>query len=104
VFAVIDGQLRTPRSAALDGMTRRTVLELANELKLDAREADISLDELTHADEAFLTTTAGGILPVTTVNGTRIPGKRPGPITARLHHEYWGRRASGWLSSPALYW
>lgn len=103
VFAVIDGQLRTPRSAALDGMTRRTVLELADELKLDAREADISLDEFTSADEAFLTTTAGGILPVTTVNGKSI-GNGPGPITARLHREYWERRASGWLSSPALYW
>jgi branched-chain amino acid aminotransferase len=79
VFAVIDGHLCTPKSAALDGMTRRTVLELSKELGIDASETDISLEQFLKADEAFLTTTAGGILPVTTVNGSRL-GDRPGPV------------------------
>lgn len=103
VFAVIDGTLVTPRSGALDGMTRRTILELSKELGLDAEEADIRLESFVRAEEAFLTTTAGGVLPVTTVNGARL-SEGPGPITLRLHREYWERRTGGWLSSPALYW
>lgn len=103
VFAVHNGRLVTPRSSALDGMTRRTVLELAKELKIKAEEVDLSLETLLDADEAFLTTTAGGLLPVATVNQKPL-GSAPGEVTARLHREYWERRSQGWLSVPALYW
>ncbi|WP_321791802.1 aminotransferase class IV [Caballeronia sp. J97] len=103
VFAVSDGHLLTPRSSALDGMTRRTVLEIAKEVGIEAAEVDLSVAALQDADEAFLTTTAGGLLPIATVNGATL-GSAPGSVTGRLHGEYWGRRASGWLSSPALYW
>lgn len=104
VFAVIGGQLQTPKSAALDGMTRRTVIELARELGLDVGETDIGFEAFLRADEIFLTTTAGGVLPVTAVNGNPVGTSGPGPLTARLHREYWTRRTNGWLSSPAVYW
>jgi branched-chain amino acid aminotransferase len=103
VFAVVDGKLVTPKTAALEGMTRRTVLELSREIGIEAEEINLDLDSLIGAEEAFLTTTAGGILPVTVVNGRKI-GNGPGALTAKLHREYWDRRTRGWLGSPALYW
>ncbi|AET92582.1 putative branched-chain amino acid aminotransferase protein [Burkholderia sp. YI23] len=103
VFAVIDGQLTTPRSAALDGMTRRTVIQIAESLEIPVSESDITLERFVRADEAFLTTTAGGILPVTRIDDVEI-GTGPGALTATLHAEYWRRRQDGWLSSDALYW
>jgi branched-chain amino acid aminotransferase len=103
VFGVSDGRLLTARSSALDGMTRRTVLEIAKDVGVTAEEIDLSLEVLQGADEGFLTTTAGGLLPIASVNGAPL-GSAPGPVTAQLHGEYWGRRTSGWLSFPALYW
>lgn len=76
---------------------------IAKEVGIEAAEVDLSVAALQDADEAFLTTTAGGLLPIATVNGATL-GSAPGSVTGRLHGEDWGRRASGWLSSPALYW
>ncbi len=95
-------RLLTPRSGMLDGMTRRTVLELCAELSIHVEEADIGAEVLLAADEVFLTTTAGGILPVTRVDDTTI-GNGPGGITARLHQAYWFRRAAGWHGEPVNY-
>ena len=95
-------RLLTPRSGMLDGMTRRTVLELCDDLSIPVETADLSPEALLAADEVFLTTTAGGILPVTRVDGTAI-GNGPGAFTARLHEAYWSRRVAGWHGEPVDY-
>ncbi|ARM92236.1 aminotransferase protein (plasmid) [Rhizobium sp. CIAT894] len=103
VFAVIDGVLRTPSFGMLDGMTRRTVMELCNELNLDVTQETISLERLLIASEIFLTTTAGGIIPVSSVNGTGIGFGSVGEQTRRIHRSYWDKRSSGWYGEPVAY-
>ena len=105
LFIVKDGALRTPRGNVLEGMTRRTTLELAAALGLQAEEADLSVDDLRGADEAFLSSTAGGVMPVATVDGVALGhGGGAGPISLQLRSEYWSRREAGWLGTPVASW
>ncbi|MGZ6962382.1 MAG: aminotransferase class IV [Ilumatobacteraceae bacterium] len=101
LFVVGDDVLRTPRGNVLEGITRSTILELASDLGLKAEEADLTADDLHTADEAFLSSTAGGVMPVATVDGVPLRhGDGPGPISLRLRSEYWARREAGWLGTP----
>ena len=76
-------------------------MELAADLGIKAEEADLYADDLTGADEAFLSTTAGGIMPIATVDGLSLAhGTGPGPLSLHLRTEYWTRRDSGWLTTP----
>jgi branched-chain amino acid aminotransferase len=101
LFVVGDEVLRTPRGNVLEGITRSTILELASDLGLKAEEADLTADDLHTADEAFLSSTAGGVMPVATVDGVPLRhGNGPGPISLRLRSEYWARREAGWLGTP----
>lgn len=103
IFAGIEGRLVTPGQGVLDGMTRRTTFEICRDLGIEAVEGKLTPDQLRSADEVFLTTTAGGIIPVTLIDGARIADGAPGPKTVRLHTEYWQRRASGWYAEPVVY-
>ncbi|HEX5849056.1 MAG TPA: aminotransferase class IV [Rubrobacter sp.] len=89
VFAVHDGSISTPDSGVLQGITRRTVIELANDHVIPIEERPVPATSLRRADEAFLSSTAGGIMPVTTVDGQKIGTGEPGPITLRLREAYW---------------
>jgi branched-chain amino acid aminotransferase len=99
LFLVRDGTLWTPRGNVLEGITRRTVLDLAAELGVPAREADLPPQALRTADEAFLSSTAGGIIPVARVDGRPLGPGRPGPLALRLRALYWERREAGWLGT-----
>ncbi|MFN7195087.1 MAG: aminotransferase class IV [bacterium] len=103
VFAVRDGALLTPASGVLDGMTRTTVFELAAELNLDARLARLSPDDLRGADEVFICSTAGGIMPVRQVDDRPIGDGGPGPTTERLRMLYWSKRDAGWHGTDIDY-
>ncbi len=100
LFVVQDGTVSTPRRNVLEGITRQTVLDLARELGVPARQADLPPEALRTADEAFLSSTAGGIMPVTRVDGRPLGAGRPGPITTRFRKLYWERREAGWLGTP----
>ena len=100
LFFVKDGRLYTPSHNVLEGITRRTVLELAAELQMPSEEGDYPASALLEADEAFITSTAGGIMPIARVDDRHFPAKGPGPISSRLREEYWRRREAGWLSTP----
>jgi branched-chain amino acid aminotransferase len=89
VFVVTGGRLLTPGGGVLKGITRRTVLEIARRLGLPVEVATLSANELRSADEAFLTSTAGGVIPITRVNRCDIAHGTPGPITRRLRELYW---------------
>ena len=89
VFALVGGVLLTPAGGVLEGVTRRTVIELAGELGIDVRTGDLSVSDLAAADEIFLTSTAGGVMPVATLDGAPVGESRPGRVTTRLRNRYW---------------
>lgn len=103
IFAVVGGRLVTPADGVLDGMTRKTVLDLCTETNLTAAAERLPADVVRAADEVFLSTTAGGIIPVTTVDGRKIGDGKPGPVTWRLRDRYWQKRESGWHGTAVDY-
>ncbi len=105
IFIVHDGVLFTPDlTSALDGITRRTVIELAHEEGLEVIEKRITRDEVYIADEAFFTGTAAEVTPIREVDDRPIGAGTRGPITERLQSRYFdvvqGRdsRHEGWLT------
>lgn len=90
LFLVRNGELVTPRElAVLPGISRQTVIELAGELAIPCREADLDLYDAYAADEAFLTSTSLCLCPVRSVNGRQIGGEDIfGPVTRRLIQGY----------------
>jgi len=86
VFVAKDGELSTPPpcDGALAGITRRSVLELAAELGIPARERTLGRVDLLGADEVFLTGTGARIMPVRSLDGCPIGKRAPGPLTEQL--------------------
>lgn len=88
VFAVDGGAVRTPGRGVLEGVSRRTVIELCARLGIDCRVGPLPADALRGADEVFLSSSGGGVLPIARVDGVALP-RFPGPVTTRLHDAYW---------------
>jgi len=89
VFIVRDGVIYTPDlSSALDGITRKTVMQLASEEGLDVIEKRITRDEVYIADEAFFTGTAAEVTPIREVDGRTIGAGLRGPVTEKLQSKY----------------
>ena len=102
VFVVNGRRVSTPDSGCLEGITRQTALELCREIGLDVEVRSVPFQELLSASEAFLTSSAGGVIPVSAVNGTRLC-KIAGPVSTKLHNLYWERRWRGWHGTPVNY-
>jgi len=103
VFVVRDGKIATPDQGLFEGMTRRTTIELAQELQMPVDVRPVSIAELHEADEIFVTSTAGGVMPVTQLDGKPVALGKVGPITVRLHDLYWRRHDEGWKTTPVDY-
>lgn len=89
LFSVRNGVLATPDRGVFEGMTRRTMIELAGELQMPVQVRPLPAGELSGADELFITSTAGGVMPVTRLNGAPVGAGVPGPVTRRLNELYW---------------
>ena len=89
VFIVRDGAAATPEHGVLPGITRRTIFDLCEEMRVPCRARRIPLRELEASDELFITSTAGGVMPVTSVNGKPIADGMVGPLTRRITEGYW---------------
>ena len=100
VFMVTDGVVASPDRGALEGITRMSVYELCGHLGIKSEIRPIKADEMRDADEVFLATTAGGIMPASRIDGRIMGNDRPGPISARLREAFWRRRAEGWHATP----
>ncbi len=106
IFLVRDGELHTPDlTSALDGITRRTILQFAADLGIPVHQRRITRDEVYIADEVFFTGTAAEVTPVREVDGRVIgPGQR-GPLTEKLQSMYFdqvrGKRSEypEWLTT-----
>jgi branched-chain amino acid aminotransferase len=97
IFLVRDGVLYTPDlTSALDGITRRSIIQVAEELGIRVVEKRITRDEVYIADEAFFTGTAAEVTPIREVDNRVIGSGSRGPITQRLQSLYFdqvhGRR------------
>ena len=103
VFACHEGQLLTPRSGVLEGITRQTVIDLAEEQSIPARQSMIKADVLENAAEIFITSTAGGVMPVTTLNGQSVGDGKPGKITTLLQKRYWDAHDEDRWTTPVDY-
>ncbi len=103
VFAVQNGFISTPDRGVLEGITRRTVIELANKHGIPVEARPVPADELRSADEVFLSSTAGGVIPVTTVDGEAVGEGGPGPVTLRLRDAYWNLHKDPHFSLPVRY-
>jgi len=85
VFIVRDGVLYSPElTAALDGITRRSIITLAQEAGIEVVEKPITRDEVYIADEAFFTGTAAEVTPIREIDGRAIGSGARGPVTERL--------------------
>ncbi len=106
IFVVREGVLYTPdlSSGALNGITRKTVFAICEDLGLTIKEKRITRDEVYIADEAFFTGTAAEVTPIRELDGVTLgPGHR-GPITERIQNAFFdivgGRnpKYANWLS------
>jgi branched-chain amino acid aminotransferase len=88
-FMVRDGVLYTPElTSALEGITRDTVITLANDIGLEVVEKRITRDEVYVADEAFFTGTAAEVTPIRELDNRPIGEGTRGPITEKLQSMY----------------
>ena len=90
LFIVKNGGLFTPPNSAgaLYGITRQTVIELAQAAGLKVFEPNLTRYDLFNADECFLTGTGAELIPVVKIDGRVIGTGKPGPITRRLVEDY----------------
>jgi len=104
-FIVKNETLITPGlSTVLDGITRKTIIQLAADLEISTEEKKIELDEVYNCDEAFFTGTAAEVTPIIQINNESIGNRKPGKITSMLQENYFklitGRynKHSDWLT------
>jgi branched-chain amino acid aminotransferase len=99
----------TPATGVLEGITRRTALELCAELGVPAAAGVLSEAALKAADEVFITSTAGGIMPVARIDDVVIGARAkdgakdsaaPGPLTRRLTELYWQKHEDPAWTTP----
>jgi branched-chain amino acid aminotransferase len=90
LFIVKNGAIQTnDRDASiLMGVTRSSVLEIARDLGIESRVADISVDDLTNADELFFSGTAVEVTAIREVDGHVVGDGKPGPITRRIQDTF----------------
>jgi branched-chain amino acid aminotransferase len=90
IFIVKEDHLLTPplSAGALYGITRRVVMEIAEESGHRVAEANLSRHDLFNADECFLTGTGAEIVPIVKIDGRIIGDGKPGPITEKLVGQY----------------
>jgi branched-chain amino acid aminotransferase len=103
VFALVDGRLLTPVSGTLQGITRKTVMELASEQGLEVEAKEISEEEFRRGSELFATTTAGGVMPITSLDGEPVGDGRVGQVTRRLRDAYWAAHEDPRYITPVDY-
>jgi branched-chain amino acid aminotransferase len=90
VFIVKDGKILTPSldTPVLDGVARKTILQLAAEEGIETIEQDLFIDDLLEADEVFITNVIMLLLPVTTVEAHSVGDGKPGEITKKLLEKF----------------
>jgi branched-chain amino acid aminotransferase len=89
VFARSGERVITPARGVLEGVTRMTLLELLERQGVQVACEDLPAATARAADEVFITSTAGGVMPVTRLSGEPVGDGKPGELTAQLNEAYW---------------
>jgi branched-subunit amino acid aminotransferase/4-amino-4-deoxychorismate lyase len=89
IVLVKDGALFTPERGVLEGVTRSTVFDIAKKKGIEVNMQHVPVALAYEADEIFMCTTAGGIMPVTWLDGKQVKDGKIGPITSAIWDEYW---------------
>jgi branched-subunit amino acid aminotransferase/4-amino-4-deoxychorismate lyase len=103
IFTVHGHTLRSPGRGVLEGVTRLTATEIARAEGWEVRLEDVPVGSLYDADEVFLSSTAGGIMPITLLDGAPVGGGQVGPVTRRIWERYWDLHADPKLSFAVDY-
>ena len=103
-FIVKDGVLSSPNlDSCLDGITRRTIIELAEELNIPFQVKQLTVQDVLDADESFFSGTAAEVVPINSLDGQSIGTGLRGPITEKLQQTYFDQvRGERDLNSPWL--
>ena len=89
IFIVKDNKISTPKiDHCLNGITRQSVIKIAEDFGFEVTEKDITYEELVSSDEVFFTGTAVEISPISKVDGILIGSGPIGPITEKLQTTY----------------
>ncbi|MEW6511380.1 MAG: branched-chain amino acid transaminase [Bacteroidota bacterium] len=90
IFAVKDGVIYTPpiSSSLLPGVTRASVLQLAEEAGMRVKEMNIPREMVYVADELFFTGTAAEVTPIRSVDKLNVGNGKPGPVTMELQKKF----------------
>jgi len=89
LFIVKGSKLMTPKTDfCLNGITRQSVIKMAQNLSIEVQEKDLTFDDLVNADEAFFSGTAVEITPITTLDNSDIGIGVRGPVTEALQSKY----------------
>jgi branched-chain amino acid aminotransferase len=86
IFIVHKGEILTPAASqgALKGITRDTIFDVAKEIGVPIREADLTRYDVWCADECFLTGTGAEVIPVVKLDGREIGTAKPGAVTQKV--------------------
>jgi branched-subunit amino acid aminotransferase/4-amino-4-deoxychorismate lyase len=103
LFAISGSVLSTPAEGVLEGITRRTVIELARDRGREVRAGLLPAEALREADEVLITSTAGGVIPVTSIDGKPVGDGSPGPLTRSIRDEYWQLHEHPRYATPVSY-
>lgn len=103
IFMIKQGQVATPKSGVLEGITRKVVIEMCVNHKIPVIEKDMTLEELLQADEVFVTTTGGGLMPVTRINEHTFSNAVAGELTQLLQDTYWQWHTDSSMSEVIVY-
>lgn len=90
-FIVLDGNRLVTRplsNSILPGITRRTILRLAEAGEITIEERNFTVEEAKQADEAFITSASSFVMPVLEIDGAMVGGGQPGPVTRKLREMY----------------
>lgn len=89
IVLVKDNVLSTPERGVLQGITRKSVIDAAHANGLEIRVETVPVEAAYQADEIFMCTTAGGIMPISHLDERPIGDSKPGPVTKKIWDTYW---------------
>ncbi|KIL86423.1 hypothetical protein FAVG1_10252 [Fusarium avenaceum] len=89
IVLIKDGVLFTPDRGVLEGITRKSVIDAAKSCGYETRVENVLIEATYEADEIFMCTTAGGIMPITTLDDKPVADGKVGPITNKIWDRYW---------------